>query len=113
MLDRYIFILHILRFGFCIHKGCVNGTGNINLKNVISTETFSIERDTGNVKLESCDAAEIYVKTDTGNVEASFISDKIVIYETDTGKVSVPKSTTGGRCEVTTDTGNIKITILP
>lgn len=88
-------------------------TGDISLENVIATDTFSIERDTGDVTFIKCDAEEIYVETDTGDVTASFLTDKVVIYETDTGHVNVPRSTTGTRCEITTDTGDIKVTIEP
>ncbi|MBE6644175.1 MAG: DUF4097 domain-containing protein [Ruminococcaceae bacterium] len=86
-------------------------TGDIVLKNVIAAETFSIERSTGDVKFDGSDAAEIYIETDTGDVRGSLLSDKTFIVNTDAGKESYPKGTTGGRCEITTDTGDIIITI--
>jgi len=86
-------------------------TGDITLKNVIASGKFSIERDTGDVKFEKCDAASISVETDTGDVTGSLLSEKIFFAESDTGKVSVPKSASGGRCEIETDTGDIKITV--
>ncbi len=86
-------------------------TGDITLDNAVAAEKFDIKRSTGDVRFNSCDAGEIFVKTDTGSVKGSLISDKVFIVETSTGKVSVPKSTTGGRCEITTDTGNVKITV--
>lgn len=86
-------------------------TGDISLKNVIATEKFYIERSTGDVKLDASDAAEIFIETDTGDVEGSLLSEKVFIVNTDTGKKDVPHSVTGGRCEITTDTGDIKITI--
>jgi hypothetical protein len=87
-------------------------TGDITLKNVIATERFSIERDTGNVKLEKSDAAEIFIETDAGNVTGTLLSDKKFIVETDTGHVSVPKTETGGKCEIITDTGDIRISLV-
>ena len=84
-------------------------TGDISLKNVISTEKYSIERSTGDVQLDRCDAAEIYIKTDTGDVRGTLLSEKIFIVATDTGRVNVPKTITGGRCEITTNTGDIRI----
>ncbi len=86
-------------------------TGAISLKNVIAAEKFSIERSTGDVKLDVCDAAEISVETDTGDVRGSLLTDKIFIVQTDTGNVDVPKTVTGGKCEITTSTGNISISI--
>ncbi len=86
-------------------------TGDISLDNVIATEMFSIERSTGDVKLNSSDAAEIYVKTDTGDVTGSLLSDKLFITQTDTGNVVVPKTSSGGKCEIATNTGDINVTI--
>ena len=86
-------------------------TGDISLTNTVATESFSIERSTGDVTLDSCDAAEIFIETDTGDVEGSLLSEKVFIVNTDTGKTEVPNSITGGRCEITTDTGDIKITV--
>ncbi len=87
-------------------------TGDISLKNVITTEKFSIERSTGDVKFDGSDAAEIFVKTDTGDVTGSLLTDKVFITQTDTGSIDVPKTVNGGRCEITTNTGNIKIDII-
>ncbi len=86
-------------------------TGDISLENVVATEKFSIERSTGDVTFDGSDAAEIIVRTDTGNVTGTLLSDKVFITQTDTGVVNVPKTVTGGKCEITTDTGNIKITV--
>ena len=86
-------------------------TGDILLKNVIASERVSIERDTGDVRFEGSDAAEIFVKTDTGDVSGSLLTDKVFITETDTGHIRVPSSVSGGRCEITTDTGDIEISI--
>lgn len=86
-------------------------TGDISLKNVIAVEKFSIKRSTGDVKVDGCDAAELFIETDTGAVEGALLSEKIFIAETDTGSVDVPKTLTGGKCEITTSTGDIEIEI--
>lgn len=86
-------------------------TGDITLSGVIAAGKFSIERSTGNVKFDKCDASEIFVLTDTGDVTGTLLSEKIFFPKTDTGKIDVPKTMSGGRCEITTDTGNIKINI--
>jgi tRNA pseudouridine55 synthase len=51
------------------------------------------------------------VKTDTGDVTGSLLTGKTFIPHSDTGKVVLPDSTLGGRCEITTDTGDIRITV--
>ena len=86
-------------------------TGDIDMVNLIAEGTLSVERSTGNVKFDGCDASEIFVETDTGDVKGSLLSEKLFITETDTGRVEVPHSVEGGRCEIYTDTGDIKISI--
>lgn len=84
-------------------------TGAITLKNVIADNSFFIKRSTGSVNFNACDATEIFVKTSTGNVAGSLLSSKVFIANTSTGSIDVPKTTSGGRCEIITSTGNIKI----
>lgn len=87
-------------------------TGDIFLSNVIATEKFLIERSTGDVKLDGSDAIEIFVKTDTGDVTGTLLSEKIFITETDTGIISVPKTTSGEKCEIQTSTGDIRMDVI-
>jgi DUF4097 and DUF4098 domain-containing protein YvlB len=87
-------------------------TGDIFLKNIIASKNISIERSTGDVKLDSTDGAEITVKTDTGNITGSLLTEKVFFAETNTGYVDVPKTVSGGKCEVKTDTGDIRITVI-
>lgn len=91
-----------------ISKG---STGDISLINLIAKEQISIKRNTGDVKFSECDANEIFIKTSTGKVSGSLLSEKTFITNSNTGDIDVPKNTIGGKCEITTDTGNIKITI--
>ena len=86
-------------------------TGNILLKNVMASEKIKIETDTGNVKFKDSDASDIFVKTDTGNVTGNLLTDKVIFAESGTGNIDVPKVMTDEKCEIITDTGDIKITI--
>ncbi len=86
-------------------------TGDVDLEKVIAEECFSIERSTGDVEFEKCDAREIYIETDTGDVEGTFLSQKVFIVNTSTGDVNVPESLTGGKCKITTSTGDVEIRI--
>ena len=95
----------------CANLISTGDTGDISLENVIATNLFSIVRNTGDVEFEDCDAEEVFIKTDTGDVEGEFLTDKVFITQTDTGDVEVPKSTTGGKCKITTNTGDIEISI--
>ncbi len=85
------------------------GTSDISLGNVIAEERFSIKTDTGYVEFDRCDASEVFIETDTGDVTGSFCSDKIFFAQSDTGRIDVPRTTVGGRCEITTDTGDIRL----
>lgn len=98
-----------IRCGSLISTG---STGEVELVDVIATGLFSIERSTGDVELTECDAGEIHIKTDTGDVSGSLLSDKIFFPKSDTGRIRVPKTTTGGTCAITTDTGNIRFVII-
>lgn len=95
----------------CENLSSSGTTGNIDLTNVIAKENLSVKRSTGNVKLDGIDAAEITLKTSTGNVTGSILTNKKFVTDTSTGKVDVPTGADGGVCNITTSTGNIKITI--
>ena len=96
----------------CRDLSSTGDTGDLSLSNVIASGKLSIERDTGDVKFDGCDAAEIFVETDTGDVTGTLLSAKTFEVETDTGRVSVPTSSSGGKCKISTDTGDILISIL-
>lgn len=100
-----------LTFVACENFTAESDTGNISLKNVSAADSFSIKSSTGDVKFESSDATQIYVKTSTGDVIGTLLSEKVFITDTSTGNVSVPKSVTGGKCEIITSTGDIEINI--
>lgn len=91
----------------CSNLYSIGDTGDIELENVIAQGSFNITRTTGDVGLETCDAAEITVVTDTGDVSGSLLGEKIYITSSNTGRIRVPQTTSGGKCQITTDTGNI------
>ena len=95
----------------CRDLTSTGATGSLSLDRVTATGRFSIKRSTGSVKMNGCDAAEISVKTGTGDVTGTLLTDKVFITATGTGRVDVPQTTTGGRCEIVTGTGDIRIQI--
>ena len=95
----------------CKSLSSLGDTGDILLKSVIAKEEISVERSTGDVTFDGCDAAQIDVETSTGDVKGSLLSEKVFFAETDTGRKSVPKTQSGGRCEIETSTGDIIITL--
>lgn len=85
-------------------------TGEIRLSGV-TAETFLIERSTGDVTLENSDAEEIRIQTSTGDITGTLRTGKTFVTKTTTGDVSVPEGGSGGRCDITTTTGDIRIRI--
>ena len=86
-------------------------TGDVSLQNVIAAEKLFVKTTTGDVELEACDGGEIAIHTTTGDVEGSLLTGKDFDAETSTGDVRVPRDSHGGRCEISTSTGDIEITI--
>ena len=95
----------------CHNLKATGSTGDVNLDDVIATGTASVKITTGDVTFSDSDADELYITTSTGNVTGNLLSDKVFITNTKTGKIKVPASIIGGRCEITTTTGDIIITI--
>ena len=87
-------------------------TGDLRAKNLIAEESVSIKRSTGDVTFDRCDGGEITVLTDTGDIKGTLLSAKVFNAKTDTGRVKVPETAVGGRCNLTTDTGDIEINIV-
>ena len=93
----------------CSNLNSKGSTGDTTLKKVVASEKFNIKRSTGDVKFEDCDASEIKAETSTGSVKGNFLTSKIITAKSNTGVVDVPKNTEGGKCEITTSTGDIII----
>ena len=86
-------------------------TGSLTLTRVLADEKIVAKASTGNVRFNSSDAKKMYIETGTGNVTGTLLSEKIFSTKTSTGKIEVPRSTSGGICEIITSTGNIIISI--
>lgn len=84
-------------------------TGNVSMNSVIVEHKLRVERSTGNVHFDACDAGEIFVKTSTGSVTGTLLSEKVFVVNTGTGRKDVPPTRGGGKCEITTSTGDIII----
>ena len=95
----------------CQNITSTGSTGDLSLTRVIAAGKISVKRSTGDVRFDCADADEIFAQTSTGSVKGSLLTDKVFITQTRTGRIDVPQTTTGGRCEIITGTGNIQITI--
>lgn len=95
----------------CNNLISAGNTGDLILEDTTARESLHIQRSTGDVTFINADAEEIFVKTSTGNVSGNLTSEKVFSVQTSSGDADVPKSQSGGICEVHTSTGDIKITV--
>ena len=95
----------------CRNLSSSGDTGRLTMEDVICTGTLTVERSTGDVRFERCDASELQITTSTGDVTGSLLSEKVFIPRSSTGKINVPETVAGGKCKVTTNTGEIAITV--
>ena len=95
----------------CQNLLSTGSTGGLTLKNVIASGKFDLRRSTGSIRFERCDAETILAKTSTGSVTGTLLTNKTFSAHSDTGQVEVPGGGSGGRCEITTSTGGIRIGI--
>ncbi|MBQ9209063.1 MAG: DUF4097 family beta strand repeat protein [Oscillospiraceae bacterium] len=86
-------------------------TGMIRLSSVKVSGKLTANGDTNDVELSGCDAGEIYIETNTGSITGSLLSGKQFVTETNVGDIDVPAASSGGKCELITNTGDISIII--
>ena len=86
-------------------------TGKVTLTSCLIHGLLDIETDTGDVRLDASDADELEIDTDTGDVTGTLLTEKIFFVESHTGKIDVPRGMSGGACDITTDTGDVRIAI--
>lgn len=87
------------------------GTGETELANVVAEGRFDVSCSTGDIRLDNCDASELRLESDTGDITGSLRSAKIFIVDRGTGDVDVPKTSTGGKCEIGSKTGDVRIVV--
>ena len=88
-----------------------SSTGNVNLSNTVISRDMHITSNTGNVSFKDSDAKSILIRTTTGDVTGSLLSGKIFSIKTSTGDISHPENTNNGTCVITTDTGDVLISV--
>ena len=86
-------------------------TGRTWLSSVLVSGKLTATGGTDDVEIDGCDAGELFIETNTGSITGSLLSEKVFVTETNTGTIDVPNTASGGKCELTTNTGSISITI--
>lgn len=101
----------ILKNVSCANFNTDGSTGDLKLTDLKAEGKLDIIRSTGSVDLKNSDASEISVKTSTGDIKGTLSSNKTFITSSHTGDINVPEGSSGGKCEMSSDTGDIKISI--
>lgn len=86
-----------------------SSSGGIRLTDVIALDTLHAQSSSGSVRLTRCDGATLNIRTSSGSVSGTLLSDKVFLTDTSSGSINVPRTVTGGVCEVTTSSGSIKL----
>ena len=86
-------------------------SGVVDFSDVITSDNIRIESSSGDVELYKCDAASLWLQTRSGNVTGTFLTEKIFLTDTSSGDIEVPHSASGGKCEITTTSGDIECDI--
>ncbi|MGN1048779.1 MAG: DUF4097 family beta strand repeat-containing protein [Eubacteriales bacterium] len=86
-------------------------SGDVAFSDVYASEKIRIGNVSGQIGLYGCDASSLWINTTSGDVSGTLLTEKIFIAESVSGNISVPYSGTGGKCEIKTTSGNIKITL--
>ncbi|MBQ9151066.1 MAG: DUF4097 family beta strand repeat protein [Clostridia bacterium] len=89
-----------------------SSSGRVELTDLIASGHLRTQTTSGDVRLTRSDAATLDIQTSSGSVTGSLLTAKIIYTDTSSGSVSVPKSTEGGLCEITTSSGDIRITYI-
>lgn len=96
----------------CANLTGSNSSGKINCTDVIASGNINLENSSGGIALEACDAANLKLSATSGSIRGTLLTEKIFQADATSGSVDVPKTTSGGVCEVTTTSGSIKMSIV-
>ncbi|MBQ7226632.1 MAG: DUF4097 family beta strand repeat protein [Clostridia bacterium] len=86
-------------------------SGDIEAEGFIVDGELRAEVQSGDIDLDMCDATTLVLTAQSGDISGTLLSEKIFFAESSSGDVSVPKTTSGGTCQVTTGSGDIKFII--
>ena len=89
----------------------VSRSGRITISDTVISGTLEAKTSSGGVKLDRADAASFMIRSSSGDVRGTILSPKKFRTKSSSGNVSVPSSSGTGDCEISTSSGDIKITI--
>lgn len=87
-------------------------SGDVTLTDV-EGKAIAATTTSGDIELRDSDGAELSIQTTSGKVSGTLLSEKIFRIDTTSGDTNVPPSASGGKCEVTTRSGDVDFQIIP
>lgn len=85
-------------------------SGDVRMSDV-NAGNMHIKTVSGDIAMTSCDAEDIELKTTSGDIRGSLLSGKSFQTHTTSGRVSVPQSSAGGECRISTVSGDVSISV--
>ncbi len=95
----------------CASLNAESSSGEKRLTDVLASGELRCESSSGDLILLRCDADSLSLSATSGEVRGSLLTEKIFFTETSGGSVRVPRSMSGGKCEVHTTSGDIRLTV--
>jgi len=95
----------------CINLNVENTNGSVDCADVIASGEICIKNTSGGMELDRCDAGSLKLEATSGSIEGTLLSEKTFLADAGSGSVEVPGTTTGGKCEVATSSGDIFMSI--
>ncbi len=86
-------------------------SGDVSATAVIASSVLRIVSTSGDVKLNGCDGGEVAIRTASGSVRGSLLTGKTFHCTSRSGSISAPAPTPGGKCEVSTISGSIRLNV--
>ncbi len=90
-----------------------NSSGNVSVPAGFSFENARAACTSGDVALKACDGEDISISCTSGDVTAELLSGKEFSCRATSGNVDVPESVRGGgRCSISTTSGDIEVRVI-
>lgn len=91
----------------CLEASFESCSGNVELEGVNVRDSLNVETTSGNIELDECDSAALKLVSTSGNISGELLSEKVFMAKSTSGRINVPFGLSGGKCEITTTSGNI------
>jgi len=91
----------------CGELNANSASGEVACRDVLAGSTLQVGTASGEIEVIACDASHVMLTSSSGDISGTLRTPKIFQAESDSGEVEVPRTTTGGLCEIHTSSGDI------